>query len=195
MKFAFSERLRAWLPLFIPLLFLAATYWLNQQVMPTAHKADASSRHDIDFSIDNVTATTLNEAGQPRSVLSASKMWHFPDDQISHLENPLLTTTNIDGSKVITTALNGIIINNGDEVVLDNTVKIVRANAQMQTVMTLQTEHLQVFPKLETAQTQSAVILTTAQDNIQATGMETNFKTRITKLLANVKAVHAPVIR
>lgn len=70
------DRLRAWLtglPQLLLLLMLAATYWLNQQVQPLPLTPDSSKRHEPDFIVSEVVATTLNEQGKPRFVMAAKK--------------------------------------------------------------------------------------------------------------------------
>ena len=66
------EQARTWLPLLPLLLLLAATYWLNQQVQPLP-QISSQQRHDVDFVVDDLSAATLNELGQPRYILSAKK--------------------------------------------------------------------------------------------------------------------------
>jgi lipopolysaccharide export system protein LptC len=194
MKFAFLDRLRAWVPILIPLLLLGATYWLNQQITPEASKANAPLRHDVDFVIENVTATTLNEQGQPRFTLAASKMWHYPDDNATYLQAPLFTSLNPDGSKVVATAQTGKVLNNGDEVFLYDDVKVVQANLVTQSENILTTDFLHLRPKLNQADSNQAVTLSNPTTVIHAIGMNMDLTTRITQFLAHVKAVHAPIV-
>ncbi|MFM2396867.1 MAG: hypothetical protein RLZZ144_117 [Pseudomonadota bacterium] len=195
MKVAFLDRLRAWLPILIPLLLLGATYWLNQQITPEANKAAAPIRHDVDFVIENVTATNLNSQGQPRFNLAASKMWHYPDDNATYLQTPLLTSLNPDGSKVVTTAETGKTLNNGEEVFLYNNVKVVQTNLTTHSETILTTDYLHLLPKLNQADSNQAVTLSTPTTVVHAIGMNIDLTTRITQFLSNVKAVHAPIAR
>ena len=88
------QRLREWSALLPLLLLLAATYWLNQQVQPLPPKPDRSKLHDPDFIISKFSATTLNEQGVPRFLVSAQKMMHYPDDDSTLLDEPQLSSFN-----------------------------------------------------------------------------------------------------
>jgi lipopolysaccharide export system protein LptC len=150
----------------------------------------------VDFVIDNVSAITLNAQGQPRLTMAASKMWHFPDENSTYLQNPLLTSLNPDGSKVVTTAQRGKVLNNGEEVLLYDDVKVIRSDAPNINTSTLSTNFLHVLPKLEKADTNQAVSIVMNNSNtITGIGMEMDLKTRLTKLLSNVKAVHEQIVR
>lgn len=193
MKFALLDRLRAWLPILLPLCILGGTYWLNQQIKPEAAKVNSVIRHDVDFVIDNVTATTLNPQGQPRFTLAASKMWHYPDENSSYLLTPLFTSLNPDGSKVVTTAQSGKILNNGDEVFLYDNVKVVQSDITSNGESILTTDYLHILPKLNRADSNQAVTLSNPATVIHAIGMQMDLSTRITQFMSNVKAVHAPI--
>lgn len=195
MKFAFLERLRAWLPILLPLLILGATYWLNQQIKPETSEITSTMRHDVDYVIENVTAITLNPQGQPRFTLAAGKMWHYPDDNTTYLQHPVFTSLNPDGSKVATTAQTGKIIKDGDEVFLYNSVKVVQSEPSFRHENILLTEYLHLLPKQNKADTDQAVILNSPTNTIQAIGMNMDLATRVTHFLSNVKAVHVPVVR
>ena len=97
----FIEKARSWLPLLPLLLLLAATYWLNQQVQPLA-QTQSQLRHDVDYVVDNFSAVTLNVQGQPRFMLTAQKLWHYPDDDTTHLQKPNLTSLYADRPPTVT---------------------------------------------------------------------------------------------
>lgn len=186
------ERARAWLPLLPLLLLLAGTYWLNQQVQPLPDKTDSSKRHDIDFSVDQLSTITLDEHGQPRYTLTTEKMWHYPDDDSTHLQHPRLVSLHSDRAPLITSAQRGKVSSRGNEVFLYQDVKIVRLANDGQSAMEFSTDYLHVLPEKDTADTDRPVTLVTARDTIQATGMTIDNKSRIINLLANVHAIHEP---
>ena len=186
------QRLREWLPLLPLLLLLAATYWLNQQVQPLPPKPDNSKRHDQDFVISKFSATTLNEQGVPRFLISAQKMVHYPDDDSTHLDEPQLTSFNAGRPPVYIFARQGEVSSKGDEVFLRDDVKLVRAASATQSEMTLTTTYLHIIPDLDLADTNSAVTMADAHNTVHAVGMQFDNKTRIMKLLAQVESQHDP---
>jgi len=140
------ERLRSWLPLLPLLLLLAATYWLNLQVQSPDAAGRKSLRHDPDYIVDNFTATTLDEKGKIRFVMSAKKMWHYPDDDTTHLEDPKLESLTAERPPMRMSALEGEISSKGDEVFLRNDVVIVRPAYADKSELTLKTNYLHVIP-------------------------------------------------
>ena len=186
------QRLREWSPLLPLLLLLAATYWLNQQVQPLPPRPDSSKRHDPDFTISKLSATTLNEQGVPRFIMSAQKMVHYPDYDSTHLDEPQLSSFNAGQPPVYTFAKHGEVSSKGDEVFLHDEVKLVRAASATQSEMTLTTTFLHIIPDRDLADTDRPVILEDAHNIVHATGMQFDNKARIMKLLAQVKSQHDP---
>lgn len=182
-----AYRLRAWLPL-LPLLLLAlASYWLSLQVQPLP-PVSLEKRHDVDYEVQRLSITALGQDGQPRHVIAAEKMWHYPDDGSLHLQQPLLTSY-VGGIPSYATAQHGEILEGGQEVRLSGEVMLVRPAGQR-----LQTERLRVLPDAGVADTDQPVFMQSAHGTLTATGLALDNQAR-TLRLNNVKARHDPVHR
>jgi lipopolysaccharide export system protein LptC len=188
----FFGRLRAWLPLLPLVLLLAATYWLNQQVQPLP-QIQSQQRHDVDYVVDGFSAITLNVQGQPRFIVSAGKMWHYPDDDTTHLQMPKLTSLYADRPPTLTSAQTGMISRKGDEVFLYDEVRVVRPASGDIDEQRFATDYLRVVPDRDWAETNQSVVMSNQHSTIRAVGMELDNKTRTTKLLSRVRATHEPV--
>jgi lipopolysaccharide export system protein LptC len=188
-----KERLRSWLPLLPLLMLLAATYWLNQQVQAPTTATNGSLRHDPDYVIDNFTATSLDDKGKIRFIMSAKKMVHYPDNDTTFLEAPQLVSLTAERPPLRMFALNGEISHKGDEIFLRDDVNIVRPPYAKQSELTFKTNYLHVLPNKNIADSDQAVSLVDARTNINATGMELDYKTHIVQLLSKVKSVYEPV--
>jgi lipopolysaccharide export system protein LptC len=184
------QHLREWSPLLPLILLLGATYWLNQQVHPLSPASDNSKRHDPDFIVSKLVATTLNEQGTPHFILSAQKMVHYHDDDSSHLEDPRLNTLYSGRAPIYTSAREGEISSKGSDVYLHDDVKIVRAASATQSEMTLTTTYLHAAPDLDLIDTDRPVTMTDAHTVIHSVGMTFDNKTRVMKLLAQVISQH-----
>lgn len=184
------ERARAWLPLIPLLLLLAGTYWLNQQVQPISAKPDTSKRHDIDFAVENLSTTTLDEHGQARYKMTTEKMWHYPDDDSTHLQRPRFISLHSEQPPLITTALSGKVSSHGDEVFLYDEVKVTRLDKQAGDEMVFNTDYLHIVPDQNLADTDRPVTLVTAHDTIRAVGMTMNSQSRVITFLSQVHATH-----
>jgi lipopolysaccharide export system protein LptC len=187
----FSEKVRAWLPLLPLLLLLAATYWLSQQVQPLP-QVQSQLRHDIDYVVDNFSAITLSIEGQPRFTLAAEKLWHYPDDDTTHLQMPHITSLYPDRPPTLTTALTGTISSKGDDVYLYDEVRVVRASIDGNGEQRFATDYLHVVPDRDWAETDQAVVMTSPNNTLRAVGMELDNKARTAKLLSRVRATHEP---
>jgi lipopolysaccharide export system protein LptC len=190
-----KDRLISWLPLLPLLLLLAATYWLNKQVQPAAPAANANLRHDPDYIISNFTATSLDTQGKTRFTMSAQKMWHYPDDDSTHMEAPQLLSMLAGRPPMRTSALRGTVSSKGDEVFLYDDVLIVRPAYAAQSELKVSTNYLHAIPDQDLVDTDHLVTVTNATTSMQAVGMELNNKARTVKLLSRVKSTYEPVKR
>ncbi len=186
------EKARPWLPLLPLLLLLAATYWLNQQVQPLP-QIQSQQRHDIDYYVDNFSAVTLNQEGQPRFILAAEKLWHYPDDDTTHLQMPHLTSLYPDRPPTLTSSQTGMLSSKGDEVFLYDEVRIVRPASPGFIEQNFATDYLHVIPDRDWAETDQAVVMTNPYNVIRAVGMQLDNKARTAKLLSRVRATHEPI--
>jgi lipopolysaccharide export system protein LptC len=188
----FVDKARAWLPLLPLLLLLAATYWLNQQVQPLA-QIQSQQRHDVDYVVDNLYTITLNAQGQPRFTLAAEKLWHYPDDDTTHLQMPKLTNLYADRPPTLTQALTGKISSKGDDVYLYDEVRITRPASEGLVEQRFATDYLHFVPDRDWAETDRSVMMINPYNVIRAVGMELDNKARTAKLLSHVRATHEPI--
>jgi lipopolysaccharide export system protein LptC len=184
------DRLRAWSALLPLLLLLAATYWLNQQVQPLPPKPDDSKRHDPDYIVDNLSATTLNEHGVPHYIMAAQKMVHYPDDDSTQVVEPRLTSLYADRPAIHISARRGEISSKGEQVFLYDDVRVVHDASATQSSMTLTTSYLHALPDSDMADTDRPVTIVDANDVINGVGMKLNNKTGVAQLLAQVRSQH-----
>lgn len=190
----FINKARSWLPLLPLLLLLIATYWLNLQVQPLP-LVQSQQRHDVDYYVDNFTATSLNIQGQPRFTLNAEKMWHYPDDDTTHLQMPKLTSLYADRPPTLTSAQTGMLSSKGDDVFLYDEVRILRPASASFSEQHFATDYLHVVPDRDWAETDQSVVITNPYNVIRAVGMELDYKARTVKLLSRVRAAHEPIVR
>lgn len=187
----FLSRIRHWLPLLPLFALLAATYWLNQQALPESAKPE-SKGHDPDAIMENFSATNLNEQGVPDFLMAAKKLLHYPDDDSTAVDDPRITLLSPGKPAIHASAEHGTISSKGDEVFLSDNVKVLREASAHQDQMTLQTQYLHLIPDQGLANTDRAVTVVDAHSIVHATGMELDNKTRILKLLSQVKSEYVP---
>ena len=187
------EKLRSWLPLLPLLLLLGATYWLNLQVQSGASTGGKNQRHDPDYIIDNFTATTLDTQGKVRFVMSAQKMWHYPDDDSTHLDAPHIVSLSPEYPPVTIKALKGEISRKGEDVFLRDDVLMFRPAYADRSEATFRTSVLQILPNKDIVKTDQVITMTDARSNLTAVGMELDNKAHTVKFLSRVKSQYEPV--
>jgi lipopolysaccharide export system protein LptC len=186
------EKLRSWLPVIPLLLLLGGTYWLNLQVQPGPPGTDPNLRHDPDYSVENFTATTLDESGKINYVMTAKKMWHYPDDDSTHLDTPELKRFNAPRPPVRMSALTGEVARKGDEVFLRKEVVMVRPAFNKTSELTFNTSYLHFVPNKNLVETDQPITMTDARTRVNAVGMILDNKARTIKFLSNVKVEYVP---
>jgi lipopolysaccharide export system protein LptC len=188
----FLSRVRYWLPL-LPLLgLLAAVYWLNQQAQPGPAKTDTGPRHDPDAIVENFSATKMNELGVPSFIMAAKMMLHYPDDDSTMLEEPHISMLSAEHPTILANARHGAISSNGDEIMLRDDVEVLREASAQQDQLTLHTEYLHIVPEQNLTNTDRAVTIADAHSTVHAIGLEMNSKTRILRLLSEVRSEYVP---
>ncbi len=188
-RYSFTDRLRAWLPLLPILGLLLGSYWLNLQVTPYIPSTGAQ-RHDVDFVVHGLRSTALDAEGQPRFTLLTEKMWHFPDDDTTHMKSPDLTNFYKHQAPTHIDARSGMLGSKGDVVELREDVNIFRPGKLATQDQHFKTEYLRVLPDDSWAETDFPVLMYDRHNTINAIGMELDNKARTVKLLKQVRAVH-----
>jgi lipopolysaccharide export system protein LptC len=189
------DRLIAWSPVFLLGAFTALTYWLNAQVQPDAGKFDGSGRHDTDLYIEDFKAVSLDEEGRIRQSIIARLARHFPDNDTTELDSPLITFSDPDKPPVSITADRGMITGDQKNAYFTGNVKGVRAAAADEPdkgPVVITSEYLHVLPKEDKIETDKAVTISDPRGIINATGMEFDNKAKTFKFKSHVSGQMQP---
>ena len=189
------DRLVAWSPVLLMGALAALTYWLNAQVRPPAPAFDGSGRHDPDIFIENFKTISLDADGNVRQALSARIARHFPDDDTTELEAPLITISEPGKPKLSVTSNRASVTGDQKNAYFNGKVKAVRDAAAADShdgPMTIESEYLHVIPKEDRIETDKPVTITDARGIISATGMEIDNKAKTIKLKSRVSGQLQP---
>lgn len=182
-----KDRFAAWFPLGLLFLLAALTFWLDRTVQAPQAKRDGSSRHDMDYSVENFAMTRMGKDGTPQHTLAATKMVHYPDDDSTHLTRPHYTRLDREKPPLHILAQRGLVSSNGEHVYFTGGVQVVNEAGIGKDPVTITTEFLHVVPDKDLAVTDKAVTIKTPTVVMNAVGLELNNKTRTMKLLSRVK--------
>ncbi len=189
------NRLIAWSPVLLLGALAALTYWLNAQVQGPAPAFDGSGRHDPDLFIENFKAISLDASGHVRQALSAHMARHFPDDDTTELETPLITISDPGKPRLSVTSNRASVTADQKHAYFTGKVKAVRdatAADEHDGPMTIESEFLHVIPQEDKIVTDKPVTITDARGIINATGMEIDNKAKTIKLQSRVSGQLQP---
>jgi lipopolysaccharide export system protein LptC len=186
-----TSKLRSWLPI-LPLLgVLFASYWLSLQVQPLP-AITKEIRHDVDFTIEQLSSTELDKQGIPRSMLFAEKMWHYSDDDTTHLQLPNLVSMKVGQPPVNITAKLATLSGNNEDIFMHEDVIITRTDPKTSNEMRFETDYLHVAPNRDVADTDHPVLMYDKRNVVSAVGMLFDNHARTVSLLSQVRAKHEP---
>ena len=193
---AWLDRLIAWSPIFLLGAFTALTYWLNAQVQPGGAAFDGSGRHDTDLYIEDFKAVSLDPQGHVRQSITARIARHFPDDDTTEFESPLITFSEPGKPPVSITADRGMITGDQQNAYFTGNVKGVREAAAAERdkgPVVVTSEYLHVLPKEDKIETDKPVTISDPRGIIHATGMEFDNKAKTFKFKSRVSGQLQPV--
>jgi lipopolysaccharide export system protein LptC len=183
-----GDRFAIWFPLALLITLAALTTWLDYKVQPPAPKRDGSNRHDPDYYLENFSTTRMGPDGNIRYVLSGKKLMHYPDDDSTHLNTPKFTHLTKNKPPMNISSDQGLVSRDGEHAYFMGNVQVLRqAKSAAKPPVKLATSYLHVIPNQDFAETDKAVTITDANTIISGVGLELNNKTRILRLLSQVK--------
>jgi lipopolysaccharide export system protein LptC len=181
------QRLTAWFPVLLLAAVAAVTVWLDRHVQPPETVANGKARHDPDYIAHNFTVTRIGPDGAVRYKMNARRMQHYPDDDTTDLEAPRVINFRNAGITMTATSKTAKLSSNGDNVYLQDDVRLTRSPYEGHSELNMRTSWLHVIPDDGFAKTDKPVQIEDANTLITSDGLEFDNNTRILKLLSNVR--------
>ena len=181
------QRLTAWFPVLLLAAVAAMTVWLDRHVQPPEATNNGKARHDPDYIAENFTVIRIGPDGTVRYKMKARRMQHYPDDDTTDLDAPSVVNYRAAGVTMTATSKTAKLSSNGDDVYLQDDVRLTRSPYENHSELVVLTTWLHVVPDDGTAQTDKPVHIQDATTLITSDGLEFDNKTRILKLLSNVR--------
>lgn len=158
------------LPLLILILLVGLTMWLERATRVDDRPSSGKSRHDPDVIVDNFTVRRFDPSGQVQHTLTAQQLRHYPDDDTTELDKPLLLYRGKQSPTRIS-AERALLMKDGNEAILRDNVRVLREASPGNPEMTLETSVLNVYPDDEIARTDKPVKLTQGKSVAHGVGM------------------------
>lgn len=168
---------------------LGAVSWFlarNQQQTTPVYDPPA---HRVDYWVDGLDVTEMDDLGRPKYTLKAIKMVHFDDDESKELTEPRLTVHKPNSPPWQIDSDSGWISADSSLVLLHGRVVIEREGREMIRPIRAVTSELRVKPKEDYAETDHHVRVDSAKNWLESDGMQIWFQEPVyIKLLSRVKA-------
>lgn len=187
-----NERSGGWPALVLLASLGALTFWLDRVVQPPTNPQTGTVRHDPDYIVDGLAATRMDKEGRVQHTLHASKMTHFPDDDVTLLLEPRLVTFGENRAPITVTSREARVSGDGENVYFERQVRVVRPRFGNQSELVLETEYLHVMPDENIVKTNQPVTIRDPSTVIDASGLELNSETRVLELQGRVKGTYKP---
>ena len=174
------------------LILLALTsYWLKQEVDREYINKKKDLNSGPDFFLSNFTTTQTDKDGEIKYILKAKEMKHYDYSEKALLIQPFYTKYENGKPHTSIKSVAGEVNNKGDEVFLKKNVVLIRLPTAKKKKMTLFTDELNIFTKLDIVTSVKPVKIIQEPDiEIDGIGMSYDKKEGTIKLLSNVKVYY-----
>ena len=200
-----NARLRDRLAAAVSIALLAAlslfTLYLAQRAARDRERpaAAAPAAGEPDYFVDRMALLTMNDAGAPAYRLQAGSLIHFPADDSTQFEAPVMVSLDPSRPRVTVTADRGQLLNwasrRDQEVQLSGRVNVVREARKDSAELVAVTDFAIVLPNADIVRTDRPITITHGPHRLQGVGMELDNKARQLRLDSKVRATFEPPSR
>jgi len=172
---------------------LAAVSYYLAETSDRLQRAEpaGTQKHEPDYYVEQVALTRLDRNGAPAFRLSADRMLHYPDDQSSEFDRPVLVSLEPDRPLVTLRAARGRSTNEGDRTELFDDVVLTRAAAADKPALRVETDYVLLLASEDVARSDRPVRIDYGDSSLTGVGMEFNNSTRVLNVLSNVRGIWA----
>ncbi len=170
------------------------TFYLSQvaerDLRPRAAEAPPSDRPD--YFVERLALLTMDERGEPSYRLEARELKHYPADDLTEFEEPVMVSLSAERPRVTITANRGRMLQGGVEAHLSGDVVVTRAATANAAPMVAETQYAIVLPDEDIVRSDRPVSVLQGGNRLTGVGMELNNRTRQLRVDSQVRAVLQP---
>lgn len=184
---------KRFLLLFLVIAVGLGLLWIEDYTQQTMAENSENAALLPDYYGEGLSSRSFDQDGEFSRQFKARRSVHYPAQQLTEFNDPRLHTIDKqDGSLWQVTALRGIMHESEDKLVLQENVVITPLDPDQDNAITMQTNRLDVYNKLNIAETDLAVTVTAANGSINAIGMKINFSQQKVEFQSEVNARYVP---
>lgn len=166
---------RQWL-LGIVFALLGAVAWWQLQRQPVEDASRPPRPRLPDYTVRHFSAVETDASGKPSRHLVAEELRHYPNENISELDQPRMELYETEGPPWLARARGGTVFPGGDRVRLSGDVQLDRAADQTTRPTHLETEQIDILREQGLAETDLPVRIRSDGDSVSANGMRLWYK-------------------
>ena len=187
------KRFRIILILLAISLIVTISFKLTDILSTDVPALSVNLKHDtIDYSVDAFTLTTMDKTGNPQYHLTAEKMHHYQNSDITHVTTPSIEIYNAASGHWHIQATLGNITPRGKQVTLSGDVRITGKRPSSAGPITIKTASLTIEPERKIISTKDKISISSQGMNMQSKGMHADLNATTIELLSNVRGSYVP---
>ena len=169
-------------------IVLLISYWLNNEVLKELEIKEKKLTSNPDYFLKKFYSKKTDRQGKLNYSLTADSMKYFEYSDTSNLIKPKFIQYENRLNVLQTSSLKGSIYDNGEKILMNNNVEIVRSETKNKKVMKLFTNQVLILPNEEILRSDEKVkIVQEPNIEVDGVGLDYNKKNGIVKILKNVK--------
>jgi len=175
--------------LIILLVAAAAGGWLMNYLVQTESTSFDRTQLDPDYYMEDFTAITMGESGDPLNRLYAVYMEHNPIDNTFELIEPALKIYRDNKNPLNITAEKGWVTNNNEIVLLRGNVRMWEENPSGEVILNVETTEVRVLLVDEYAETDQYVTIVAKNATITGRGVRAHFDESRLEILSHEQTI------
>lgn len=157
-------------PITLLALVAALSYWLQASLNAEAPGSKVRKDDAPDAFAEKFEIRRHDEEGLLKYRLSAPHLQHFPHDDSSEIRQPELIAYRKDAPPITMTAGLARVLDQGETIVLSDSVRVVRAEQAKRPELVAETSQLNVKPNAGLAETDQELLITYGSSRISGIG-------------------------
>lgn len=181
------------LALMLAAVFIAfGSFWLLQAMQADDGAVTGNPLNEPDYIVENFSFVRMNDAGQPRYIVTGARLAHHPDNDVSELTAPVVESMAPGRPRMTMHAERGQVYHAEDRVELIGKVKLARPATPTTSALHAQTDALTVLTEDEIIKTDRPVQVTLGAASVRATGLVAESPTQKLHLGGRGEIVYPP---
>ena len=177
----------------ILLIMLGVGYWGYHDPHTAAVQKEASViRQDADYFLVNADIKQYSESGELEYTLVSSSITHYPHNDNTLLQQPVMTNYTKPGEVFTSVSQSGKLLPGGNDLELWDDVVMTQTQLGSGKTVRMNTDFITIYSEQEMADTDRPVLITSSTSTTRAIGMTALYQQGLIKLKSRVRGVHEP---